>query len=168
MTPERCVLHPQKGRAVLLVVCGLVGCLLGIPPLAAGAIVPGVLVAGIGIAGLGSGGLRLAHPRCYALEIDARGFRVHGVFGRVVRDVPWTELAQLIRTTGNAPWRPGGDTRMAWLCRDGTPGAERRRKRNGILIDGVLPDPYGLDFSALVALMERYSQLAAAPSSRGS
>jgi hypothetical protein len=159
----RTVLRPQKGRAAVLAGCGAFVTAIGVGALVGGGTVPGAVVAGLGLLGLGSGVLRLAHPRCYALEIDARGFRVHDVFGRVARDVPWTDVDRLIMTTGNAPLRPGGDTRMAWRCLDGTTGAERRRRRNGVVIDGVLPDPYGLDVAELLEIMETYARRAGAP-----
>lgn len=157
------VLRPQKGRAAVLAGCGVFVTAIGAGALAGGGTVPGAVVAVLGLLGLGSGVLRLAHPRCYALEIDARGFRVHDVFGRVARDVPWTDVDRLIVTTGNAPLRPGGDRRLAWRCFDGTPGAERRRRRNGVVIDGVLPDPYGLDVAELLEIMATYARRTGVP-----
>jgi|SRR3954447_25173719 hypothetical protein len=164
MTADRRVLHPQKGRAALLVLCGVFVTAIGVGALTSGTTPLGAVVALLGLAGLASGLLRLLHPRSYALEIDGRGFRVHDVFGRVAHDVPWRDVRQLIPTPGNAPLRPGGEVRLAWLCFDDTPGAERRRQRNGIRIDGVLPDPYGIEVEELVEIMGDYSGRTAASS----
>jgi hypothetical protein len=62
------------------------------------------------------------------------------------------------------PQKGRGEVRLAWLCFDDAPGAERRRKRNGILIDGVLPDPYGIEPEELAEIMGDYSRRTAGSS----
>ena len=157
-TADRVVLRPQRRRSLLLLGCGVLVAVIGIGALTSGAVVLGAIAALIGVAAVVAGALRVWHPRSYALELDARGFRVYDVRGGVRHDVPWAEVQELFPTTGNAPLRPGGEVRLAWRCVPGTPGAERRRRRDGVEIDGVLPDPYGMDPRELLELMAGYSQ----------
>jgi hypothetical protein len=110
-------------------------------------------------------GLRLFHPRSYATELDADGFRTFDAMGRPVHDVRWTEVEHLTVFHGNGMGGPGTILLLAWRCRPRHPGQGRqawaRGGRNfaGEEFDGSLPDPY-LGIERMLELFKRHTDAA--------
>lgn len=155
--PEPVTLHPRLGRRIFFFCASLFICVIGAGAITSGAGAVGGGCLAIGLYALVFAAPRLFAPHAYETDLDASGFRVHDSFGRVVHDVPWSELEQLRPVTANAPGRPGGDTLVGFKLR--TPPARRRwPRRKGV--DGVLSDPYD-GYDAVVARMKPYIEQAA-------
>jgi hypothetical protein len=92
-------------------------------------------------------------PRAYELQLDAAGFRVHDVRGRVAHDVRWSEVVQLLPVNVNAY----SFIVVAWVCSPRRPKHGRLRWRRGTNDDdGCMPDTYGMRGDELIALMQSY------------
>jgi hypothetical protein len=125
----------------------------------------GVLLFGFGTA---VGALRLMHPRSYATQLDAEGFRTFDTLGRPVHDVQWAAVEHLTVFNGNGFTGPGTVLHLAWRCRPRRPGVGRQpwvrggRNSVGEEYDGALPDPY-LGIEAMLALFKRHVDAAHGP-----
>jgi hypothetical protein len=154
MTPR--VLHPRlRPRIIYLVLASLLlaMCIFA-TVLGAWFALLGVLLFG---AATVNGVLRLTGERAYATELDADGFRVHDSFGRVVHDVRWAEVEELLPFRGNGLAGPGTQLHVAWRCNPRRPGKGRQPwARGGKDFDGALPDAY-LGFEPTLELMLSYA-----------
>jgi hypothetical protein len=158
--PQPTVLHPRLGRRILLTVCSIICGVVGVGAATSGAVTLGGAVAVFGAWGLTYFGSRLVLPHAAQTDLTVEGFRVHDAFGRVVHDVPWSNLARLVPVRGNAPGRPGGDVIVGFDLVDPDPGrpkGSRRKGPDGKRVDGILPDPYD-GYEAVVERMRRYAE----------
>jgi hypothetical protein len=151
------VLRPRLGRRIALFLCGLFVSAIGIGAIVSGGWLPGVVCAAFGLWAVVIFGARLFVPHAYETELRPEGFRVRDSFGRVVYDVPWSEVTRITPLTANAPLRPGGDTLVGFQL-----AHPRRRprllRRKGV--DGWLSDPYD-GYTAVVDAMRRYLEAGA-------
>jgi hypothetical protein len=117
-------------------------------------------------------GFRLWHPRSYATELDAQGFRVYDSFGRLVHDVAWADVAHLTVFHGNGLRGPGSSLFLAWRCEPRQPGSGRQlwarggTNRMGEAIDGALPSSY-LGIDRMLALFKERAERAHVDRLRG-
>jgi hypothetical protein len=155
------VLRPRLARRIVLFVCSLIVSAVGIGAITSGAFLPGVVCAVFALYAVVLFGARLFVPHAYQTELSTEGFRVHDSFGRVVYDVPWSEVTRITPLTANAPLRPGGDTLVGFQLAHPRPRPRLLRRKG---VDGWLSDPYD-GYTAVVADMRRYVE-AGAPAAR--
>lgn len=162
MTPQ--VLRPRLRRRVPYFVGALLLLALSVVGLFYNPVFGAIGVLLFGFATV-NGALRLFHPRSYATELDAGGFRVYDSMGRKVHDVPWTDVAHLTVFNGNGFGGPGTVLHAAWRCQPRRPGHGRQpwvrggTNSVGEAYDGALPDPY-LGIGPMLELMKRYADAA--------
>jgi uncharacterized protein (DUF58 family) len=101
--------------------------------------------------------MRLLGKRSYATELDAGGFKVYDSFGRLVHDVRWDEVEELVPFRGNSLAGPGTKLHVGWRCSPRRPGTGRQPwSGGGKEFDGALPDAY-VGFEETRALMLRFA-----------
>jgi hypothetical protein len=94
-------------------------------------------------------------PRAYELHLDAAGFRVHDLRGRVAHDVRWSEVVRLRPVNVNAY----SFIVVAWVCQPRRPKHGRLRWRRGSKDDdGCMPDTYRMRADELIRLMQSYPE----------
>jgi uncharacterized protein (DUF58 family) len=156
MTLPPRVLEPRLRPRIVYLVLSLLLLALSLTAVILGgwAAIAGVLLFG---AATVNGVMRMFGRRSYATELDATGFKVYDSFGKLVHDVLWEEVEELVPFRGNSLAGPGTQLHVAWRCNPRRPGKGRQPwARGGDGFDGALPDAY-LGFEETLALMLRYA-----------